>query len=1010
MRFALCGFSSAVMAREPIELFLEGLRSRGYHDTAVDYLEGLNSNSFLPDDERQALPYHQGATLMEAAGFQRDLAVRAQTLDVAQRKLDEFLSQHPEHALAGKARDDLRSILVLRARLALTEAKETSEDKAYGQAAALYDKAVDAYQNHREQLRDEIKAYQKDPRREKSIQDDIQSRYVDTVSQSALLQFEMTAALRNNEKKLAALKKAAEAFAEIAKKYRTWGAGVQAVYFQGRCQQEAGNLKEALAFYEQLYPPADSSPLGQSLATKSLTSSIKCWTEGGEFEHAIDQGETWIENGEPSNPREPVWEGFLMSLSQAYIKHAGTVQGDEQRISQTNARKILADLARRRGPNQTKARQLLTSLGGGAAANSDDRSMPTTYAEAKEAAHIARESMQSADVTIRLLTPKLAEKEGAEKTDLERQITEARRERDQARDRALQLYSAALRLAGRDMDVEELNELRYYLAYIMHTRGRYQESAVLAEFLARRFPSNAAARQCANIALASYLKLYSDDAARGYSINHVMQIAEYIVETWPQQKEGVDALVTLVSFMIQDGQWERASQFLERIPQDSPRRADAELRLGQSIWGRYLQGMKDIRAREANGSVSAAEKEQLETLKSRSQAVLSSGIARLREQPPNDMIVRAALSLAQVYVNSAQTGEALTLLEDPRIGPKTLADKKSPFTEGTGIAEQIYKTTLQAYIGSLADGGDRGAVLAKATDAMKSLEASVGETAKARGRLTAVYVSLAKDLREQIELAPLAQRAILSSGFDAFLSNVQKGTNEIGTLAWVAEMYFNLGQGLDSSTGNGPATQAKPYYEKANQAYARILEVGENADLDPRIRTKIQVQMARVQRKTGQYEAAIANFEQILTDQNMLLNVQIEAARTYQEGASSGQANWFNLAIKGNGGRKPTIWGWGRIGKIAASQMYRSPEQKERYRHTFHEARYNIARCRHDQATRSNGDDRTKYMKLARLAITSTAALYPDMGGQTWKEKYDVLMKDVQRALGEEPTGLNNSK
>ena len=993
--------SQSATAVEPVERFVQRLRERGYFDIAMDYLQSQRDNKSLPENVRQSLDYHQGVTLTESAKYQRDLAVRSKTLDQASGKLDSFLANHPEHEFASTARDELRRILMLRARMALAAAKQSDDAQAYEAATSLYGEAVQAYQQHRERLKESIQAKRKNSTDGEA--EGMQTRYVETVSQAALLQFEMASAEQDRKKREQILVDAEAAFAEIAKKYRSWGAGLQAVYFQGRCQQEQGNLKEALSFFERLCAADErdeTTSLGKALATQALESSIQCWTDDeiGEIEKAVTEGEAWRKIGEPANSRDPVWQGFLLTLAKAHLQYADQLTGIEQGRAQTDARKLLNELVRRGGPKQQEARQALASLTGGDEPVVDDTAeLPKTFTEAHEAARVARERMQNADVKIQLLTPKLATADANEEAGISKALDDARRTSEQSRSRALTLHALAIRLAGADVGHDQLNELRYYLAYIFHTSDRFHEAAVLSEFVARKFPNHAVSRQCANIALASYLKLYAEESVREYAIRHVIAVSDYIVRTWPQQKEGADALVTLVTFMIQDGQWEKAEEFLDKIPNESPRRADAELRLGQAIWGHYLNGMRELRERESEGAnVSTSEREALDRLKQRSQEVLSTGIRRLQDQPPTAVSVRAALSLAQVYVNSGLAAEAIELLEDPNIGPKTLADEQHAVSQSPGMTEQIYKTTLQAYIASLPKATSRQRVMQKATAVMQSLEKAAGKSDVARGRLTAVYVSLAKDLRSQIELAPVQQRAVLSAGFDAFLSSVQQGTSDLNILAWVGETYFNLAQGLDNKD-SGPTAQAKPYYEKASQAYERMLSSAASDKLEPNLSTKIQMQLANIQRQTGDFQSAIENFEKILKQKNGLFNVQIAAARTYQDGAKKGQKNWFDLAIQGSGGRKPTIWGWGKIAKIAAAQMFRSPDQKERYRDTFHEARYNIARCRYDQALVSQGDERKKSLQRARKAITTTSALYPDLGGDLWKTKYERLLKDIER-------------
>jgi len=63
---SLCG------AVEPARAFLEGLRARGYYDTALEYLDQMASSPLAPTEFKEALPYERGVTLIAAARTQRD--------------------------------------------------------------------------------------------------------------------------------------------------------------------------------------------------------------------------------------------------------------------------------------------------------------------------------------------------------------------------------------------------------------------------------------------------------------------------------------------------------------------------------------------------------------------------------------------------------------------------------------------------------------------------------------------------------------------------------------------------------------------------------------------------------------------------------------------------------------------------------------------------------------------------------------------------------------------------
>ena len=69
-------FESAVApGAEPARQFLQGLRDRGYFDTAVDYLNTMKTSKLAPVDLKETLLYDLGSTLIEASRLQRDVAL-----------------------------------------------------------------------------------------------------------------------------------------------------------------------------------------------------------------------------------------------------------------------------------------------------------------------------------------------------------------------------------------------------------------------------------------------------------------------------------------------------------------------------------------------------------------------------------------------------------------------------------------------------------------------------------------------------------------------------------------------------------------------------------------------------------------------------------------------------------------------------------------------------------------------------------------------------------------------
>ncbi|MEX0714769.1 MAG: hypothetical protein WD278_20705, partial [Pirellulales bacterium] len=131
---------------------------------------------------------------------------------------------------------------------------------------------------------------------------------------------------------------------------------------------------------------------------------------------------------------------------------------------------------------------------------------------------------------------------------------------------------------------------------------------------------------------------------------------------------------------------------------------------------------------------------------------------------------------------------------------------------------------------------------------------------------------------------------------------------------------------------------------------------------------------------------------------------QREAARTYQEWGRK-KAAYYGLAIagarkvKGAAGREENvIWGWNRLAIMV--------QRDKRFSDVFHEARYNLAQSRFDLAMAADGSDKIEGLKRAEFDIMLTSRLRPDMGGDEWRKKYDSLLRTIQQAQGQRPTGL----
>jgi len=163
-----------------------------------------------------------------------------------------------------------------------------------------------------------------------------------------------------------------------------------------------------------------------------------------------------------------------------------------------------------------------------------------------------------------------------------------------------------------------------------------------------------------------------------------------------------------------------------------------------------------------------------------------------------------------------------------------------------------------------------------------------------------------------------------------------------------------------------------------------------------------------VYRHLFQFTKAKDIYIEVLKAANTMLNIQVEAAKLYQDWAMLAKDDDKKaLYLQAMGGSrekdasgKGILWGWGRLFQTAAKYP--------QFRDVFHEARLNLALCRFNLArVPTLKSEQQENLKKAKDNILQTQQLFgsgPEW--DAWKPRYDGLMKEIQKALGEKPLGL----
>jgi hypothetical protein len=1017
----------AVQAEEPASAFLGSLRELKYYDLAEYYLDLQVEKDLLSPEFRAKINYERAIVLVQSARLIGNGDERDKQFEVAQQLLEKFAQGSQDSELKILASNELGNLLFQRASLILFEASQDENKSVRGdmlvQARSLLQRAREIYVAGRAQLKMELEAIPK-ILDSKTQQPEIERRkslyanYLQVMITATKLLEEIgkTYEPGTAEHKVA-FEQALPEYDEIAIKYRNKGAGLIALVAQGRCYLAIDDTKQAMSYLKQVVDQRET-PGFRNIVTLAMPLYIEALSHESvnQIEQALTIGVEWNADIRPNETYNAEWHAFQLKLARAYIHKAEVLEKKnpedrEARKAYIAARKLAQQVLKFPGQYKSVARDLIASLPDlpGAA---EEQKTPETFAEVLALGKEYMETAQTMEFTIKSLPATIeAETDEANKNVLVTQLREAQENYKSTQAAAVSYYEMALTFTDADTPVEQLQEVYYYLTFINYSRKQYYEAAVLGEYLARRYPSTNAARPCAKIALNCYQLLYNQAASgdREFEVLRLIDIAEYTINNWETSDEAKDARRRLVPYMIEAGRFDDARTLTLDIPEGAAERLESELRLGRAMWLRYRHSTAEEKRLKANQSNPARLAElaiEIPQLLEIAAEMLTAGADHLAASAKTARItsssVNGLLSACQYYIQVSEAAKAITHLEAADYGLLTLIRNNDPAASSSSLAEQSFRIALSGHIAMLGSGQDAQAHIDDAKAIMAELNDLVGETPDGQKRLVSIYFTLARELEAQLGAASDdAQRQVLANGFETFLNEVSKTSEQFTVRHWVGVTMQSLGNGFEV---NGTMTpQAKAYYEKAIAQFTAI-KAKSKADQawvheDPATAKayigSIRMNLAQVMKKLGDYKAANTELAYILLATPSNVSVQIEAARTYSElGRLEKDSDKYLLAIGGARKMKSgdnLIWGWRKINRLTLG--------KDAFKNEYYESRLGIAEARLGYAMLKTGEDKKKYLGYAELEVLNTKKIYPDLGGPEFKARFDVLLKKIQEAL-----------
>ena len=986
--------ASPLFGAERCKDFLDGLREpeRGFYDVALEYLEAMRGSPLADKAFLATIDYEIGVTLLDESRT-LPLVERESELEKARVCFQKFLTDQPRHPLVTSANRHLANLLVERGRLNEERARQsgkTSEEREQllEQARGLFQDAQKAFAVVDVQLNKTNRAFGKvDPSDTAAIQrrNQVRSEIIVTRLALAKMLYEIAFTYQpDSNRRKVALEEAAAKYDEYYGKYEQWLGGCAFRIEEARCYKELGDYAKATSILDELTTLRSGEDEGfrrvrtaatelalQTLLAPQVKKYKDAWAWYEKWESTVEQPDE--SDNEAMAVRYLGGEAAL-ELARSLDKNDASrakLRGEYLK----RAKDLLSLAASSPGEYRKKARLLFTDPLLTAAQAPVE--IPKGFGDACERAKLAGDQLQEGN-----LTP--------EQTD--RLQAEAR-----------ECFRFALAHAPGDVKIDDLNVIRYSLAYLDWAAEDYYDAAVLGEFLARRYPDHARAQQGAEIAMKAFRKLSLDNSARDerkFEAGRATAMADFITKRWPKSPVADEAWMMQIHIAMAKKDSAKALECLARIATDSPRRGDAELITGQTLWNAYVETMRLPEDRQPTRA-------EMTKMISTARKLLEDGIGRLRK--PVDAggevsypLAMGTLALAKVCLQLGEGPKAVEWLDDPKIGAHTLAKTANKTFDQGNFRVEALMAALRAYVATQR--------LDKAKETMNALEKAGGTV-----NVTRIYITLGRQLEESLKRLRVEgndkEAAKAVRGFEFFLARIAArpaAESSFSALYWVAETFMNLGDSLASGDGK-PPPEAMNYYQQAAEVYEKTI-VTCNADPkfapQPGATTAIQIRLARCLRRLGEFEKAMDVLTEILKTRETLLEAQREAAYTYRAWGEE-KPGYFMLAIRGghkierkDGSVSYLVWGWGGIA--------RKVQEIKKYSDIFNEARYNLALCHLRYAESQSGQEQVKQLRQAEGDILVIQRIRPEMGGEKWYGQYDALLRKIQRRLGvkEDKQGL----
>ena len=1008
--------ANAGQAAEPVQAFVEGLRDRGYYDTALAYIDEMERQGKLPLELKELLPYERAQTLLASARDLNNVDDQRQQLDAAQAAFQQFAKNSPTHPLAAMANTWRGRILFEKARVEIFEADDPSHEsnrkdyqkkartlliearRVFEDAAALHKKAFDQFPTF---IPEEDKP-------QHAARSKVENSYIEVVfDMSKCSYWEARTFDKGSKEAAGALQKAQVEFTDMHDRTRNNTGGKFARLWQGKCFEELDQITQALGVYEDLLALTPDTPVKAALYDLALRFKLICLNheQKKDYPLVVTLAQEWLADAK-GRTRTEVGNGIQWELCRA-LEQIGkdTTKPESERTHALNeALTRVRSLGRTAGefkaPSNAMIQRLLLTLN----RNAD---VPTDFGTAYGMA-----AKHSEDINLLRQQVATAQQEG--------NLAEAKAKQAALKASAAEmskLCDIALKMSKPSTDPSELYRANVLLAYGYLLDDRLLEAAAVGEFTMRSLlqQSPESAKNAGLIAMLAFDRAYqkAEKGNREFEYRKLVEFATRLDQKFPESEQANDARLTIARVMWDERRLDEAALWWNKVPAGATHYGGAQLSTGQAYWGQYTTQL-NLPEEKRPG------KEKLAEWRDLAIKHLEVGIAeRMRSTPADsaspDDLIRGKVTLAQIrnlsgvyHTVDKSVGSIELLTEEPHSVVQAIAVPRGterPKTPGSpksrAMASFAYQQLLKAQIG------------AKDLDAAREARFKLEEVAGSDDAeaLTQVFVEFGQELEKelkQLKAAGETGRADeVLAGFESFLNDLferQEGQN-FTSLFWIAETFTSL---ADSSSEN--QERAKEFYTKAGGAYQEIVD---KAKADSKFAQPDQLMYSKMRlvnckQSQGDFTGGDALLKEVMKEKKAVdsPNMQFAAASLYQAWAGSSEpeaAKKYQTAIQGM--KSPVVvWGWAYTAQRLQRVQMTKPDP--RIAALEYDARYNLGLCQLAFAKQHGTPaERTKGLTQAKSGVETFARLTKSFPPEQF-DRFNSLYREIQQESGAIPVDL----